>query len=190
LGAIKLPLTVSGREAFWRELHATIARLGNRVSADAEAKILASVQARIPTVTAEERCAHEIALAEREREVWDTVTELLGERAVGQAELASEASAASVAARASAEDAFLRSCAARERIEHLRRGEVLAPSEELDVERILRAAGWTQADMDHAMTVVELPAEATEDLIAAGRKASTRAERARAPGLLRQLGSK
>jgi hypothetical protein len=69
LGAIKLPLTVSGREAFWRELHATLARLGNRLSADVPAKILASVQARIPTVTAEERCAHEIALAEREREV-------------------------------------------------------------------------------------------------------------------------
>jgi hypothetical protein len=60
---------VSGREAFWRELHAVLARLENRVCADVRAEILASVQARIPTVTAEERCAHEIALAEREREV-------------------------------------------------------------------------------------------------------------------------
>ena len=34
LGSIKLPLTVSGREAFWRELHAMLARLGNRLSAD------------------------------------------------------------------------------------------------------------------------------------------------------------
>ena len=188
-GAIKLPLTVSGREAFWRELHAVLARLENRVCADVRAEILASVQARIPTVTAEE-ALHEIALAEREREVWDMVTELLAERATATAELASEASATSAAARASAGDAFLRSCAARERIERLRRGEAVPPGEELDVERILCAAGWTQADMDHAMTVVALPAEATEDLIAAGRKASTCAERARARGLLRQLGSK
>jgi hypothetical protein len=137
LGAIKSPLTVSGRAAFWRELHAILARLENGVSADAHAKILASVQARIPTVTAEERCAHEIALAEREREVWDTVCELLGERAVGQAELASEASAAR-AARASAADAAARLSAAGERIERLRRGEQVSPGEELDVERCPR----------------------------------------------------
>ena len=141
LGAIKLPLTVSGREAFWRELHAILARLENRVSADVQAEILTSVQARIPTVTAEERCAHEIALAEREREVWDTVTELLVERATGTAELASEASSASVAARACAEDAFLRSCAARERIERLRRGEQV--SRAFCVRRAGRGRTWT-----------------------------------------------
>src|SRR5262249_7157412 len=159
LGAIKLTMTVSGREACWRELHAMLARLGNRLSADVPAKILASVQARIPTVTAEERCAHEIALAEREREVWDGMRDLLAERAAGQAELAGEVSAASMAARASAEGAFLRSSAAHDRIERLRRGEQVSPSEELDVEGILRPAGWTRADMDHAMTA--LPAEAT-----------------------------
>jgi hypothetical protein len=38
LGSIKLPLTIDGREGFWRELHATLARLGNRVPADAQAR--------------------------------------------------------------------------------------------------------------------------------------------------------
>src|SRR5262249_16025059 len=165
LGAIKLTMTVSGREAFWRELHAMLARLGNRLSADVPAKILASVQARIPTVTAEERCAHEIALAEREREGWDGMRDLLAERAAGQAGLAGggggagRVSGASMGARGCGEGAFLRSSAAHDRIERLRRGEQVSPSEELDVEGILRPAGWTRADMDHAMTA--LPAEAT-----------------------------
>ena len=145
LGAIKSPLTVSGRAAFWRELHAILARLENSVSADAHAKILASVQARIPTVTVEERCAHEIALAEREREVWDTVCELLGERAVGQAELASEASAADAAARLSA---------AGERIERLRRGEQVSPGEELDVERCPETHAAVLATLDRTASLL------------------------------------
>ena len=153
LGAIKSPLTVSGRAAFWRELHAILARLENGVSADAHAKILASVQARIPTVTAEERCAHEIALAEREREVWDTVCELLGERAVGQAELASEASAAR-AARASAADAAARLSAAGERIERLRRGEQVSPGEELDVERCPETHAAVLATLDRTASLL------------------------------------
>ena len=79
--------------------HAILARLKNRRSADVQAAIIASAQARIPMVTAEERCAHEVVLAERERAVWDGMRDLLEERAAGQAELASEASAASGAAR-------------------------------------------------------------------------------------------
>ena len=63
----------------------------NRRSAAVQAAIIASVQARIPMVTAEERCAHEVVLAERERAVWDGMRDLLEERAAGQAELASEA---------------------------------------------------------------------------------------------------
>src|SRR5262249_19153428 len=94
---------------------------------------------RIPMVTAEERCAHEVVLAERERAVWDGMRDLLEERAAGQAELASEASAASGAARASAADAAGRAwCAAGERIERLRRGEQVSRGEELDVERCPR----------------------------------------------------
>ena len=79
--------------------HAILARLKNRRSADVQAAIIASAQARIPMVTAEERCEHEVVLAERERAVWDGMRDLLEERAAGQAELASEASAASGAAR-------------------------------------------------------------------------------------------
>jgi hypothetical protein len=118
--------------------HAILARLENRRSAAVQAAIIASVQARIPMVTAEERCAHEVVLAERERAVWDGMRDLLEERAAGQAELASEASAASGAARASAADAAARSCAAGERIERLRRGEQVSRGEELDVERCPR----------------------------------------------------
>ena len=66
---MRLPLTIDGRETFWRELHATLARLGNRVPADVQAKILGQIHARIPMVTVDERREHEIGLAERERQV-------------------------------------------------------------------------------------------------------------------------
>jgi hypothetical protein len=62
LGSIKLPLTIDGREGFWRELHATLGRLGNRVPADAQAKIMGGVHARVPMVTVDERREHEIGL--------------------------------------------------------------------------------------------------------------------------------
>jgi len=46
LGSIKLPLTIAGRETFWRKLHETMARLGNRIPAEARAKIMGQVHAR------------------------------------------------------------------------------------------------------------------------------------------------
>src|SRR6516165_3273171 len=85
-----------------------------------------------------ERCAHEVVLAVCFFQAEDGIRDLLEERAAGQAELASEASAASGAARASAADAAARSCAAGERIERLRRGEQVSRGEELDLERCPR----------------------------------------------------
>ena len=31
-GSIKLPMTIDGRETFWRKLHESLARLGNRIA--------------------------------------------------------------------------------------------------------------------------------------------------------------
>ena len=44
LGSVKTPLTVDGREDFWRKLHETLGRLGNRINPTNAAKIMAAVQ--------------------------------------------------------------------------------------------------------------------------------------------------
>jgi hypothetical protein len=44
-GSVRLPLTIDGREAFWCALHETAGRLGNRLSADEQAKVMAQCTA-------------------------------------------------------------------------------------------------------------------------------------------------
>jgi hypothetical protein len=187
LGSIKLAQTIDGREGFWRELHATLARLGNRVPGEEQAKIMGQVHGRIPLVTADERREHEIGLAEREQRLWDGMRELLAERASGLADMASRASADGEEARKSAEDAGTRAVAATDRIDRWRRGDAsVLRGQEVDLEKILRDAGWTTADIDHALVVARLPeAVAVAGLRDISRAAGERAARAAARRLLR-----
>ena len=55
LGAITLPPSVADRLAFWRGLHERLAKLSNRIDTGTHAKILTSIHARVPIVTAAEQ---------------------------------------------------------------------------------------------------------------------------------------
>ena len=55
LGAITLPPSVADRLAFWRGLHERLAKLSNRIDTGTQAKILTSIHARVPIVTAAEQ---------------------------------------------------------------------------------------------------------------------------------------
>ena len=55
IGSVELPMSVSGRAAFWCQLHETLAHLGDRVPAAQQAKIMAQTHARVPMVTVDER---------------------------------------------------------------------------------------------------------------------------------------
>ena len=55
LGAITLPPSVADRLAFWRGLHERLAKLSNRIDTETQAKILTSIHARVPIVTAAEQ---------------------------------------------------------------------------------------------------------------------------------------
>src|SRR5262249_14656083 len=120
LGSIKLPMTIDGREAFWRKLHEILARLGNRIAGVEQAKIMASIHERMPMVTPDERRAHEIGLAECERHVWNSMHELLAERAEGMDGVASYATASATADRQGASDASTRAADAADRRDRLR----------------------------------------------------------------------
>jgi hypothetical protein len=64
LGTIEVPLSVAARIAFWEALHERLRKLGNRVDAETQAKVLGAVHARIPMVTADEQAALQIENAE------------------------------------------------------------------------------------------------------------------------------
>ena len=51
LGSVDAAVSVRGRLAFWAKLPERLARLGNRVGPDDQAKIYAALHARIPMVT-------------------------------------------------------------------------------------------------------------------------------------------
>lgn len=190
LGSIKMPATIEGRDAFWRRLHETLGRLGNRLDAATQAKLLGDIHARVPLVTNDERSAHAIEQAEHERQVWDGMRGMLDERAAGTAAMAASATATSAADREAAADAAARAATAQERIERLRRGETVAESKPIDVEQVLREAGWTRADEKHAMMAAELPEGTIATIVEEVSKASRRAERATVRRLWRQRDGK
>jgi hypothetical protein len=186
LGSVKLPLDLDRREGFWRRLHERLGRLRNRLDAAAQAKIMREMHARVPTVTADERREHEVALAEGERRLWDCMRDLLAERAAGLEDMTSKATASSAEARKSAEDAEARSAAAAERLERWCRGEDAPRGKAVDFEQILRDAGWTAADLRHARVLAALPEEAVHSLTAPTLAAGERAKRVPARGSYRR----
>jgi hypothetical protein len=185
-GSCKLPLTIEGRDTFWQRLHQTLARLVNRIDAATSAKIMSDVHKRVPMVTGDERTADAIASAEREEVIWNSMREMLAERAAGMAEMAEASKKSSEAGRKAADAAAARVSAAKDRVERLRRGESVPASKPLDLEKILHNAGFTTADIAHMRTVVALPETALPIISEESRAASRRAEHRIARRLLRQ----
>jgi hypothetical protein len=64
LGSVGLTPSVRERLAFWAMLPERLARLGNRVRPDDQAKVYASLHARIPMVTPDEQRVIQEANAE------------------------------------------------------------------------------------------------------------------------------
>ena len=64
LGSIDAEVSVRERLAFWAKLPERLARLGNRVGPDDQAKVYAALHARIPMVTPDEQRAIQEANAE------------------------------------------------------------------------------------------------------------------------------
>jgi hypothetical protein len=188
LGSIRLPMTIDGREAFWRRLHETLARLGNRIPADTQGKIMGQVHERIPMVTADQRREHEIGLAEREQKVWGALRDVFAEEAAGMEGVAASATATAAEGHRRANDVGTWATDAGERAERLRRGDDNVPrSEEIDFEKILREAGFSAAHLKHMKVLGALPRDAIPILRDISMAAGERACRAAARRMLRKL---
>src|SRR5271169_1402515 len=82
LGTVDAAVSVRERLAFWAELPARLARLGNRVGPDDQPKIYGALHARIPMVTPDEQRAVQAENAKDDERFWggDRGSERLGRR--------------------------------------------------------------------------------------------------------------
>jgi hypothetical protein len=187
LGSVSLPLTVADRIQFWHRLHERLARLGNRVDPEAQAKLLTSIYERVPMPTIAELHAEQLKNAEDDEQFWLTVCDTQKEMAEGYEQTAAAAGANAVAARAAMTEAAERAAAIHGRIEQLKRGETVAGfTKPLSYEEALRIMGWTASDVRHADRLAEIERMGATGEFIASTGMSRRREQAASRTFLRR----
>jgi hypothetical protein len=151
-GAVGMPLSVADRVNFWRQLHERLGQLSNRLDAAGQAKVMGEVHARIPMPTGDEIRAIQRENIEADERLWGQLAEMQAERAEGNRQLAATAERTAAEAQAEADKARAEAEAAADRLDRLKRGEAVAGGlgEPVDIERVLREAGWTARDFNRA----------------------------------------
>lgn len=149
LGSVPVEFTVDDRIAFWRKLHERMARLGNRVSPDDQAKIFAAVHARGPMVTLEEQRSVQLRNAAADAEFWSRMREMNQAQAEEFKGLAARTQQNIAGLEASAADAGAKAAAAKDRVARIERGEEVPgglgkPFTAEDIEKYLLREGFTK----------------------------------------------
>jgi len=193
LGSIEDPPTVKERIGFWRRLHERIGQLSNRVDTAAQAKALGAVHARVPMPTIEDIRALQLQNSEANEKFWTGLRDMRQATADDHKQLLATIQQAIETAEADAKAAAEKACDAGERASRLRAGEDVVgglgkqPTQE-DLERILRDAGWTTRDTEHADVVRRLSKlGGFEEYLAEVHKRHRLAEYAAARAILRRL---
>jgi hypothetical protein len=162
LGSIPWPAKTADRITFWQKLHERFAKLSNRLTDDQRAAVMGAIHARIPITAAEDQHAVQLDNAQAEASFWDSLAEMHGETIEGYKALIQTATKKIDAAEAEQRKAANHAAKAKDRIERIERGENvpgigkrMTPK---DMEKILRNAGWTTADIKHVVTVAAIGA--------------------------------
>jgi hypothetical protein len=193
LGSIETSLRIADRITFWNRLHERLARLANRIDAEAHAKILGAVHAKVPMVTADEQRALQLDNAKADAEFWDRLQDMHActtedhkglARQVGSRIAEGEAAAASAKAKAET---------ARDRVARIERGEDVAgglgkPMTYAQAVAIMLGAGLTKRDIEDAKLIAALPEDAIKVARDAAVKAMDRASMAAVRRYARRLG--
>jgi hypothetical protein len=149
LGSVDVEVSVRERLAFWAKLPGRLARLGNRVGRDDQAKVYAALHARIPMVTADEQRAIQQANAEGDERFWEAMRDM-GTASVEEHKALISSAEKRIAEQApKAAEAGERAQAAKDRLERIRRGESVPGGlgKPFDVRAALEAAGFTERDL-------------------------------------------
>lgn len=193
LGSVDVELSVADRVAFWLQLHPRLDRLANRLDAEASARVLAAMHERIPMVSIDEQRALQLQNAEADERLWRDLADIQTERAEGNGKLAAGAERTAIEAKQQAENATTKAEEAKDRVDRLKRGEVVTGGlgKPVDIEQIFRDAGWTAADFKAARqstAIAKLGGEAgSEELLDEIGKRHKSAERAARRAVLRRL---
>jgi hypothetical protein len=169
-----LSRNMEARLAFWRRLQERLARLSNRVDAETQARVLAdidakvraAVHARVPMVTLDEQHRLKIENAEANERFWTTLHSMHEEQVNGHKDILAITERSIAAISAHMAEAAAKAADAKDRIERIRKGEDVPVGKRLtreDVERILREAGLTTADIRHMDLVTAFHKEVGED---------------------------
>jgi hypothetical protein len=161
LGSVEDPPSVAARLAFWKSLHERLARLSNRVGPDMQATIFGKVHQRIPMVTADEQRALQLENAKADEQFWGSMQGMNEDMALGHKAAVAASEKVIASAQSEATKAAVNAAAAKERVERLERGEDVPgglgkPMTGKDMERIMRAWGWTTSDLQHALHLAKL----------------------------------
>jgi hypothetical protein len=190
LGSIETPLSVAGRIAFWRRVNERLATLGNRIDPARQGKVRGDIHARIPMVTADEQRALQLENAEADERFWSVMHDMNQEKVADHKALVATAQAAIATGEAEAAKAADNLARAKDRAERIRRGEDVQGGlgGPVDLEVMLRKAGWTATDIQNARNVAELTDEEFEKFVAVEpvMKALDRLDRAMVRKLLRE----
>jgi hypothetical protein len=152
LGSILTPPSVSDRIKFWQRLHQRLDNLSNRIDAAAQAAILGAVHARVPMVTLDEQRAVKLENAKADMRFWASLQAMHAGAAEDHKRLIASAEARVAGSRSAALDAATKAQEASDRVERIERGEDVPGGlgEPVNVERVLRQAGMTTSDLNHA----------------------------------------
>jgi hypothetical protein len=166
LGSIETPLSVAGRIAFWRRVNERLATLGNRIDPARQGKVRSDIHARIPMVTADEQRALQLENAEADERFWSVMHDMNQERVDGHKALVATAQGAIATGEADAAKAANNLARAKDRGERIRRGEDVQGGlgGPVDLEAMLRKAGMSDKDIQHARDMAELTDEEFEKL--------------------------
>src|SRR5258708_36706053 len=189
LGSIETPLSVAGRIAFRQRVNERLGKVANRVVAAAQGKIRGDIHARIPMVTLDEQRSLQLANAEANERFWSVMHDMNQEKVDGTKALVAAAQGAIATGEAEASKAAVSLARAKDRAERIRRGEDVQGGlgGPVDFETMLRKAGLTATDIQHARNVAELTDEEFEKFVAVEpvMKVIQPADPARVPNLLR-----
>jgi hypothetical protein len=199
LGAVPIPPSVADRIAFWTRLHERLARLANRLDAEAQAKVLGAVHERIPIVTLAEQHALQLENANADLRFWNGLAGMHAETIEGHKALTAAAERKIADSEAQRAKVSEKAAQARNRVARIERGEDvqggLGQPVTYDVKRMLRDASWTTSDMRHA-ELLNVVAEAIggepvfSTMLEAGMRAQRRAEKAVLRRMARRRGER
>ena len=164
LGSIVVPHSIEGRLAFWQDLHQRLGQLSNQVDAGVQVRVLGSIHARVPMVTADEWREAQLSAVEANARFWAGIRDMNQATADDHRGLVEVAEGAIARMRSAAADAGAKAAAARERAECIRRGEDVSGGIDRPLTRDdFHKAGFTAADLRWPEWLGSVPIDVVEE---------------------------